>query len=369
MRILVTGGAGFIGSHIVDRLLREGHEVVVLDSIEKQVHANGKPDYLNPSAEFIRGDIRDIGVLGKALEGAEVVFHEAAAVGVGQSMYEIRRYVDVNTMGTAILLDHLANSEHDVKKLLVASSMSIYGEGAYRCKDCGIVFPDIRKDDQLKKHDWEMRCPECGKATVPAPTNEDKPLRPTSIYAITKRDQEEMCHSFGKAYGVPTVALRYFNVFGQRQSLNNPYTGVCAIFSARIKNGEAPLIFEDGRQSRDFVFVEDIAEANILAMNSRKADYQSFNVGTGKPVSILEVSEILSGLYGKGVKPQILGSFRSGDIRHCFADTTKIRSVLGFSPKHTFDEGMRMLVEWGKDESVSVDTGKAYAELTMKGLA
>jgi len=368
MKILVTGGAGFIGSHIVDALA-EKHEVNVLDNIEPQVHTK-KPNYLNSEVEYLFDDVRDESVLAKAIEGVEVIFHEAAAVGIGQSMYQIEKYTGTNTMATAKLLDILVNEEHEVKKLIVASSMSIYGEGAYECEDCGVVYPSLRSENQLKRKAWEMECQNCGKIVKPIPTSEGKPLCPTSIYAITKRDQEEMCLTIGRAYGIPIVALRYFNVYGPRQSLNNPYTGVCAIFSSRIKNNNPPLIFEDGLQSRDFISVYDIVEANILAMKSTSADYEVFNVGTGKATNILEVAEILTKLYNnnKDLKPEIANKYRAGDIRHCFADISKIKNKLGFKPKIDLEEGMEKLVEWGERQKSFDRLDKAHQELVERNL-
>ncbi|MDI6810228.1 MAG: SDR family NAD(P)-dependent oxidoreductase [archaeon] len=369
-KVLVTGGAGFIGSHLVDELVEMVNEVVVLDNLEPQVHTRSKPEYLNGNATYIFGDVRDKETLRKALEGVEVLFHQAAAVGVGQSMYQIKKYVDVNTMATATLLDILVNEEHDVKKLIVASSMSIYGEGAYECEDCGIVYPELRTEEQLKRREWEMKCPNCGSILKPIPTSEDKPLHPTSIYAITKRDQEEMCLTVGRAYGIPTVALRYFNVYGPRQSLNNPYTGVCAIFSSRIKNNNPPLIFENGLQTRDFVSVHDIVEVNILAMKSSNANYEVFNVGTGKAVNILVVAQMLIRLYDKDkeLEPEITKKYRAGDIRHCFADISKIRNKMGYKPKVDFEEGMKELVEWGEREEAVDRFGEAHEELKVRGL-
>jgi dTDP-L-rhamnose 4-epimerase len=366
-KVLVTGGAGFIGSHLVDKLVEMGDEVVVVDSLEEQVHKK-RPNYLNPETQYVFGDIRDESVLAKAIEDVEVIFHEAAAVGVGQSMYQVEKYVDVNTMATAKLLDVLVNKEHEVKKLIVASSMSIYGEGAYKCEDCDIVNPSLREENQLKQREWEMKCPKCGKIVRPIATSEDKPLHPTSIYAITKRDQEEMCLTVGRAYGIPTVALRYFNAYGPRQSLNNPYTGVCAIFSARIKNNNPPLIFEDGFQSRDFVSVHDIVEANILSMKSSTANYEVFNVGTGKPVNILEIAQTLIKLYNKDLKPEITNKYRAGDIRHCFANISKITDKLGYKPKVDFEEGMKELVAWGEKEESEDKFREAHEELLRRGL-
>lgn len=366
-KILVTGGAGFIGSHLVDKLVEIGNDVVVVDSLEEQVHTK-KPDYLNQKAQYLFEDIRDESVLAKAIEGVDVIFHEAATVGVGQSMYQIEKYVEVNTMATAKLLDILVNKEHEVKKLIVASSMSIYGEGAYECEDCGVVYPELRTKEQLKQREWEMKCPKCGKIVKPISTSENKPLHPTSIYAITKRDQEEICLNIGRAYGIPTVALRYFNVYGPRQSLNNPYTGVCAIFSARIKNENPPLIFEDGLQTRDFTSVHDVVEANILTMESSNANYKVFNVGTGKATNILEIAQMLINRYKKELKLEITNKYRAGDIRHCFADISKIKTKLEYNPKDDFEGGMKELVEWGeKEEAVDKFKG-AHEELKVRGL-
>lgn len=367
-KILVTGGAGFIGSHLVDKLVEVGHDVVVLDNLEPQVHSK-KPDYLNPKAEYIFEDVRNEELLRNLLSDVEIIFHQAAAVGVGQSMYEIKKYVDANTYATAKLLDILVNKENSVKKLIVASSMSIYGEGAYECEDCGIVHPKLRSEEQLKKKIWEVKCPNCGKEARPIHTPEDKPLHPESIYAITKRDQEEMCLVVGRAYGIPTVALRYFNVYGPRQSLNNPYTGVCAIFSTRIKNNNPPLIFEDGMQTRDFVSVHDIVQANILAMEKNSANYEALNVGTEKPISILKVAEVLIKLYGKDLKPEVTNKYRVGDIRHCFADISKMKSKLGYEPKISFEDGMKELVAWGEKVEAEDKFESAYEELRAKGLA
>jgi dTDP-L-rhamnose 4-epimerase len=367
MKILVTGGAGFIGSHIVDELIKDGHYVRIFDNLEPQVHTQ-VPAYLNKDAEFVRGDVRDAPSLEAAIKDIEVIFHEAAMVGVGQSQYQIVKYVDVNTHGTAKLLELLANREHDVQKLIVASSMSIYGEGAHLCDDCGIIYPSLRSERQLRMQDWVVKCPNCGKDAKMAPTKEIKPLQPTSIYAISKKDQEEMSLAIGRSYGIPTVALRYFNAFGPRQSLSNPYTGVCAIFSARIKNDNAPLIFEDGLQSRDFISVHDIARANILAMESSNADYEVFNVGTGKPTSILDIAQALAKLYHKDIRPEITGKYRAGDIRHCFADISKIKDKLGFQPKVSFKDGIEELVAWGAKEDAIDGFEDAYMELLKRGL-
>jgi len=367
MKILVTGGVGFVGSHLVDELVKKKHEVVIYDNLESQVH-DGVPEYLNKAAEFLFRDVRDTAGLTEAVNNADVIFHEAALVGVGQSMYDIKRYLDINVMGTANLLEILANKNHSVKKLVVASSMSIYGEGAYQCDNCGDVHPTLRTNEQLSSNQWEVSCPKCGKKSVkPIPTNEEKPLQPTSVYAVSKRDQEELCLSVGKAYGIPTVALRYFNIYGTRQALSNPYTGVCAIFSSRIKNDRPPIVFEDGYQTRDFVSVHDIVQANLLVMKKSAADYDVFNVGTGVGVSILKIAHTLSKLYGTSDSVEVVNKFRAGDIRHCVADISKIQ-MLGYEPSIGFECGMKELVDWGETQSADDKSAKAFQELNDKGL-
>ena len=369
MKILVTGGAGFIGSHITDALIERGHSVRIYDNLTPQVHTQQQiPEYLNEEAEFIAADIRDRDALIKAMADVEVIFHEASAVGVGQSMYQIHTYTDVNALGTANLLDILANEKHEVRKLIIAASMSEYGEGAYKCEDCGIVYPTHREPEQLRQKQWEMTCSNCSRTVVPVATGEDKPLYPTSIYAISKQIQEQMCLCTGQAYGIPVVALRYFNIYGTRQSLSNPYTGVMAIFSSRILNNNPPLIFEDGLQSRDFVHVSDVVQANLLAMDSDKADGQIFNVGTGQPTTILGIAEELISTMRSDLKPEIAGKFRTGDIRHCFADISKIRDVLGYEPAVTLDSGIRELVEWGKEQEAVDRFEMASRELEDRGM-
>ncbi|MGD1995022.1 MAG: NAD-dependent epimerase/dehydratase family protein [Anaerolineae bacterium] len=369
--ILVTGGAGFIGSHLVDALVDQGHRVKVLDLLVPQVHGPDAqvPKYLPQGVTFLRGDVADVDAWRWALEDVDVVFHEAAEVGVGQSMYEVVRYVRANTLGTAVMLELLATGVYPVRRLIVASSMSIYGEGAYQCAACGPVSPQLRPVDQLAARDWEMRCPDCGRTVAPAPTGEDKPLLPTSIYAISKRDQEEMCLSIGRAYGIPTVALRYFNVYGPRQALSNPYTGVVAIFSSRLLNGNAPLIFEDGLQSRDFIHVSDIVRANLLAMENGRADYQVFNIGTGRSSTILDVARILSRALGVEIDPVVVGKFREGDIRHCFADISRARQVLGYAPQRDLETGIAEMVTWLEAQESQDLVDRMVEELEVRGLA
>ncbi|MBI3324807.1 MAG: NAD-dependent epimerase/dehydratase family protein [Candidatus Omnitrophica bacterium] len=367
MRILVTGGAGFIGSHLVDALVREGHCARVLDSFDPQVHGQARPGYLNPSAEYLEGDVRDRGRLRQALAGCEAVFHFAAAVGVGQSMYQIEKYVSANCLGTATLLDVLVNERLALKRLVVASSMSIYGEGRYRCPVCGPIAPSVREDEQLQEGQWEMRCPGCGAVSQPQATDEDKPLVPASVYAVSKRDQEELCLTIGRSYRIPTVALRFFNVYGPRQALSNPYTGACAIFSSRIKNARAPLVFEDGLQTRDLIDVRDIVRANLLVLSHPDAPYQAFNVGTGRATSIADVARMLAELYGVKVEPEIVRKFRAGDIRHCYADISRIRK-LGFEPSVRLEDGLRELVAWGRQAEAVDRVEQATQELAVRGL-
>ncbi len=375
-RVLVTGGAGFIGSYIVDALIERGYQVRVFDNLSPQVHGDelhqeGKaPSYLHPGAEFVLGDVRDELALSQALEGVQAIFHQAAAVGVGQSMYDIAHYVDHNTMGVANLLQVLSSGKFEIQKLIVASSMSIYGEGKYQCAQCGEVAPKLRTEAQLGEQRWELRCPDCGQELAPLPTDEQKPLYPTSIYAITKRDHEEMCMSIGHAYGIPTVALRYFNTYGPRQALSNPYTGAAAIFSARIMNGNSPAIFEDGLQSRDFTHVKDIAQANLLALEKPEADYEVFNVGTGRQGTILSLVRILQDQLGHpDLELDIVNRFRAGDIRHCYADISKIQQKLGFVPQVSLEQGIGDWVAWVREQMDVLDkVPQAIEQLEHRGL-
>jgi dTDP-L-rhamnose 4-epimerase len=367
--VLVTGGAGFIGSHLVELLLERGYPVRVYDKLVEQVHDGSPPKYLAEEAEFVHADMRDVDALRRALKGVGAILHEAAEVGVGQSMYEIVRYVEANTGGTAVLLELLVNEAHAIEKIVVASSMSIYGEGAYRCERHGEVYPRLRSEDQLARQEWAIRCPRCGEEVRPVPTHEEKPLFPTSIYAISKLDQELMCLSVGQAYGIPVTALRYFNTYGPRQALSNPYTGVGAIFSARLLNGRPPIVFEDGRQSRDFVHVNDIARANLLALESDAANGEAINVGTGRSTSILEIARALARELAVEIEPEVVGQYRAGDIRDCIADVSKARALLGFEPEVRLEDGIADLVAWVREQEAVDRVDPARAELERRGLA
>src|ERR1041385_5987380 len=367
--VLVTGGAGFIGSHLVDGLVEQGHHVRVLDALLPQVHGSGAtPSHLNSAAEFIEGDVCDQELVRRALDDIDVVFHEAAEVGVGQSMYEIERYVRANDLGTAVLLEAILARRPQIKKLIVASSMSIYGEGAYTCESCGSVAPQLRPVEQLLDRRWEIKCPKCGKQLSPALTTEEKPLFPTSVYAVTKQDQEQFCLAVGRSYGIPAVALRYFNVYGTRQALSNPYTGVCAIFSARLLNKNRPLVFEDGEQSRDFVHVSDIVRANLLALETDRANYEAINIGTGRATSIREVSRLLADGLGVDLEPEIVGKYREGDIRHCVADISKAKSLPAPEPQVTLESGIPELLKWVKEQAARDKVESATAELESRQL-
>lgn len=369
-QILITGGAGFVGSHLADGLLRAGHSVRILDNLTPQVHGGGGvPDYLSRNVELMPGDIRDADAVRKALKGVDVVYHFAAAVGVGQSMYEISRYMSINAQGTAELLQAMLDTRHAPEKLVVASSMSIYGEGSYACMQCAAsVSPPVRSNEQLRSGKWNMPCPYCNGALAPVPTRETKPGGTNSIYAISKRDQEELCLIYGRTYGIPVTALRFFNIYGPRQALSNPYTGVAAIFASRLMNGQPPMVFEDGQQMRDFVSVYDIVRANLLAMERRESDGEVINIGCGQPITILGVAQILARALGKQIKPAITQKYRAGDIRHCFADLTKARTLLGYEPQVSHEEGFKELAEWLAKQEAEDKAETMLNELSAYGL-
>ena len=359
--ILVTGGAGFIGSHLADELLERGYGVRVLDALTEQVHGGvERPDYLSEDVELIVGDMRDRGLVREAVDGADAVVHLAARVGVGQSMYELAEYVGANSHGTAILLEALL--DRPVRKLLVASSMSIYGEGAYEPAPAA-----ERTKADLEARRWEPRGAN-GEGLTPLPTPETKPPANSSVYALTKYDQERMCLVFGDAYDVPTVALRFFNAYGPRQALSNPYTGVLAIFASRLLNGRPPLVYEDGRQRRDFVSVTDVARACRLALERDDASGRVLNVGSGRSVSVLEIFDELRLVLGSDVYAEVTGKSRAGDIRHCFADISLARELLGYAPAVTLEEGIADLASWLEGQVAHDRVDAAAAELAARGL-
>jgi dTDP-L-rhamnose 4-epimerase len=365
---LITGGAGFIGSHLADELLEQGYGVRALDNLSEQVHGPeaSRPGYLSPEVELVEGDVRDPEAVRKALKGIDSVFHFAARVGVGQSMYEIERYTSVNNLGTAVLLEALV--ERPVERLIVASSMSIYGEGLFRDADGNLVPGGERDRDQLVAHEWEVRDAQ-GRDLTPVPTPETKQPNLSSVYALSKYDQERLCLMVGRAYNIPTVALRFFNVYGTRQALSNPYTGVLAIFASRLLNGNAPLIFEDGRQMRDFVHVSDVARACRLALEVAEARDQVFNIGSGRQYTVLEIARAMAETLGrKGVQAEVTGNYRVGDIRHCFADIALARRVLGYEPEMPLEQGLIELASWLEGQVAYDRVAEARAELAARGL-
>jgi dTDP-L-rhamnose 4-epimerase len=367
MRTLVTGGAGFIGSHLVARLRQLGDEVVVLDSLDSQVH--GQQPRVPQGVTFVDGDVGDEGAIEQTLDGVDRVVHLAAAVGVGQSMYEIARYVRQNTMATAVFLERLVRREQPPARLVVASSMSIYGEGEYECDEHGPVAPRPRAEERLLAREWEVPCPYCGRDLHPVGTRESKPLVPTSVYAVTKRDHEELCLVAGAAYGISTVALRFFNVYGPGQALSNPYTGVAAIFASRLMNRRPPVVFEDGRQSRDFTHVSDIVEGILLALESEAAVGSAINLGTGRPTTVDDVAVALAEGLGVDVAAERTGRYRAGDIRHCYADPSRAEELLGFKASVSLEDGMRDLVTWLAGQEAEDRVDHATGELLAHGLA
>ena len=366
-RVLITGGAGFVGAHLTKELLTAGHSVHVLDNLCPQVHGpdQRRPVYLPADAELMLGDVRDSAAVSRALQRIDVVYHLAARVGVGQSMYEIAEYTGVNNVGTAVLLEALINSK--VERVVVASSMSIYGEGLYRNQEGKTYDAVERTAEQLRKHDWEPRG-EDGEIISPCATPENKRASCSSVYALSKFDQERMCLTVARAYSIPVVALRFFNIYGPYQALSNPYTGVLAIFASRLLNRKAPLINEDGAQKRDFVSVYDVARACRLAMEVEQAAGSVFNVGSGSPYTILELALRAAAALGRNIAPEVTGKYRVGDIRHCFADLTRAQTVLGYQPQVALDEGLRDLAGW-LDGQISYDrTAECFEELTSRGL-
>ena len=372
-KILVTGGAGFIGSHLVDFLIEKSNfDVTVYDQLEEQVHGKdgNLPDYMNKNARFIRGSVTDYEKFEEVVKSNDFIFHLAARVGVGQSMYQISNYIDNNIIGMANLLDILVNSEHNVRKVVVASSNTVYGEGKAFCSKCGTIYPNLRQLVQLQNKDWELNCPNCGSKVKPAFTDENTPHNPSSIYALSKKVQEELSLMIGDVFGINIAILRFFLVYGPRQALSNPYTGVCAIFSSRLLNGNHPIVFEDGFQSRDFVNVSDICQASLLALKSQAANGEIFNVGSGIPITIREVAETIVERINPALKPIYNQQYRVGDVRHCVADISKIKSTLGYEPKIAFHQGIDDFINWIRTKQTphQDNSDLALTELRKKDL-
>ncbi|MFL6527462.1 MAG: SDR family NAD(P)-dependent oxidoreductase [Chthoniobacterales bacterium] len=364
-RALVTGGAGLIGSHITDLLVREGWKVRVLDNLEPNTHKRGKPEWINPRAEFIHGDVRDREATTTALQNIDLVFHQAA---YGGYMPEIAKYVHVNSLGTAQMLEIIREHKLPIKKIVVASSQAVYSEGAANCSKHGVVFPAVRPVDQLRRGDWQVHCPICGEVTTSVPTPEDAPIGGETVYGLTKVDQEKLVLLWGKQMGIPTVALRYSCTYGPRQSIFNPYTGVIAIFCTRLLNDLPPVLYEDGEQTRDFSFVEDIARANLLAATTDKLDGLPVNVGSCKGVPIREVAEQISDALDIHIAPEINGEFRPGEMRHLTSGTERIRAA-GYEPQVDLAQGIARYLDWIRSQSDVKDYFSEAADiLRSKGI-
>lgn len=369
--ILITGGAGFIGSKLSLKLSKLGYNVTILDKLSNQVHGKNAilNHELNNSVRFIQGSVTVRSDWVKALKDIEVVIHLAAETGTGQSMYEIEKYTDVNIKGTSILLDILSNEKHCVQNMIVASSRSIYGEGKYECEEHGVVYPKMREGKYLSKGDFNTKCPMCNSNVNVLATDENSNIQPESIYAITKQVQEQMFLLIGKSLNIPAVSLRFQNVYGPGQSLSNPYTGILSIFSTIIKNGNDINIFEDGLESRDFVYVDDVVDSIILSMESEKSNDQIFNVGSGKQTTVIDVANTLVDSYKSKSSIFVSGAYRIGDIRHNFADINKISNLLGFTPKIDFYEGIKMFVSWVEDQNICEDKYiESITEMKSRGL-
>lgn len=370
-KILVTGGAGFIGSNLVIKLVDLGYSVTVLDNLSPQIHTANSPLYLSikNKVNFIKGSVLNPSDWQHALEGVEVVVHLAAETGTGQSMYEVEKYTDVNIKGTSIFLDILANKVHTVKKMIIASSRAVYGEGKYECECHGTVYPEQRQNHHMSHKDFNVKCPICDTNVKLMPTDEYSKIHPMSIYGITKQVQEQMFMLIGKSLSIPAVAFRYQNVYGAGQSLINPYTGILSIFSTRIKNNNDINIFEDGLESRDFVYIDDVVDATILGIEKNEANHQVFNVGSGKALNVLAVAETLIRAYKNNSKIIISGNYRLGDIRHNYADLTKIQKMLGFKPKVSFEKGIENFTTWVDQQEIAKDQySNSIDEMKSKGL-
>jgi dTDP-L-rhamnose 4-epimerase len=369
-KILITGGAGFIGSFLTDYFLAQGNDVRILDNLDPQVHPTGRPDYLSNEIDFRHADVRNKEAIVDALDGIDVVVHCAAAVGVGQSMYRVQHYIDTNPGGTAVLLEALIERKQALRKLVVFTSMTGYGEGVYRRpSDNSLLRIPVRTEEDIQRWGWEPVDPQTGEVLVPAPTPEDSQLFAKNIYALSKRYQEELTLSISEFYNIPAVCLRLFNVYGPRQSLSNPYTGVLAIFLSRILAGQQPVVYEDGKQSRDFVSVHDVVRAAALAIENDAVSGQVFNVGTGIARPIAEIATTLARLLGReDIQPNITLQFRKGDIRHCLADISRINTALGFTPQTDWEQSLQEIIEWSFSAPRSDRFSDAENELRKHGL-
>lgn len=368
--ILITGGGGFIGSNISLKLLKEGHNVTILDNLSEQIHGKNAeiPFDLKGKVTFIKGDVRNKDDWRKAVQGQDIIVHLAAETGTGQSMYEISKYSEVNINGTANMLDILINNKNDIKKIVLASSRVVYGEGKYNCNNCGIVFPESRNNDDMSKGGFKVKCPICNHVVEPLPTDEVSKIHPISIYGITKQTQEELILTICKTTNIPAVIFRYQNVYGPGQSLSNPYTGILSIFSTRIKNNNDIYIFEDGKESRDFVYIDDVIDATIRGIEKEDANYEIFNVGSGEAIDILQVANTLKNEFNSNVNIKITGDYRIGDIRSNYADLIKIKEKLGYEPKVNFKEGIKKFVKWVEKQGIKNDLyEKSIKEIKKKG--
>jgi len=373
--ILITGGAGFIGSRLSLKLIDKGYSITVLDNLSPQIHGDNASESsplfksIQGKVNFIQGTVTSKQNLESAIAGQDIIVHLAAETGTGQSMYEIQKYVDVNVLGTAILLDILANQEHQVKKVVIASSRSIYGEGKYYSKEKGVVYPKHRISADMDRRDFEVKYPECTSPLELMATDEDSKIHPSSVYGITKQNQEQMIMTVCPTIGISPVAFRYQNVYGPGQSLKNPYTGILSIFSTQIKNGNGINVFEDGKETRDFVYIDDVVTATIMGIENDAANGEIFNVGTGVAIDVLKVASTLKEKYKIEVPVTISGNYRLGDIRHNYADITKIKSVLGFEPLYTFEQGIEKFTQWVSEQGIEEDNfSKSMEEMKNKGL-
>ena len=370
--ILITGGAGFIGSRLCEKLFDQGNKITVLDNLSEQIHGNGESFLFNKIKDkctFIKGDVRDKNDWAHAIKNQEIIIHLAAETGTGQSMYEVEKYTNVNVIGTSHMIEILANSNHNVKKIIVASSRSIYGEGKYNCKTHGVQYPSKRKEEDMKKGEFNPKCSMCNSSLNVLPTDEQSKIHPSSIYGINKQQQEQMVMLMGESLSIPSISFRYQNVYGPGQSLSNPYTGILSIFSTRILNGNDLDIYEDGEETRDFVYIEDAVDATILGIEKEEANGNIFNVGSGVSTSVLDVANTLKRLYNSEINITISGKFRLGDIRHNFADLSKLKDILGFTPKYNFERGITEFVNWVKTQEVMEDKyEKSIQQLKNKGL-